>query len=281
MEAVEQQQTRPDPRRMQVITDSANRLADARRTKQAIADLAPGDSPTTIAEAYVMQDLIADAYGAIGGWKIGAATADATPGYAPMPAAWIAPGGATVRGIRYRGLEAEVAFLLGQDLPPRPGRPYTRDEVLAAIASCHPAVEILESAFANPTTVDRLSMVADLQMHGAFVYGPPCPDWRSIDWSAEQVTLAIDGTVRVERTGSNTAGDLLRLLPWLANEATARTRGLHAGQWITTGSWTGNTHAEPRTAVDVRFQTLGRVTLLLEPEQELEKGLPGSTRSFT
>ncbi len=51
--------------------------------------------------------------------------------------------------------------------------------------------------------------------------------------------LAVDGMVRVERTGSNTSGDLMRLVPWLANEGAVRTGGLKAGQWITTGSWTG------------------------------------------
>ena len=71
----------------------------------------------------------------------------------------------------------------------------------------------------------------------------------------------VDGVVRVERTGSNTAGDLLRLLPWLANEGAARTGGLRKGQWITTGSWTGNTLASSRCPVEVLFSTAGRVDL--------------------
>ncbi len=73
--------------------------------------------------------------------------------------------------------------------------------------------------------------------------------------------LAVDGIVRVERTGSNTSGDFLRLLPWLANEGAARTGGLRKGQWITTGSWTGNTLASPGSAVEVNFSTAGRVDL--------------------
>ena len=67
--------------------------------------------------------------------------------------------------------------------------------------------------------------------------------------------------VRVERTGSNTSGDLLRLLPYLANEGAARTGGLEAGQWITTGSWTGNTPAGPGSAVEASFAHAGRVSL--------------------
>ena len=161
---------------------------------------------------------------------------------------------------RYRVLEAEVAFLLGEDLPAR-DTPYSRDEVLGAIASCHPAIEELESGLIDPKGANNLSALADLQMHGAFIHGPAVADWRSIDFSQETVTLAIDGAVRVERTGSNTSGDLLRLLPYLANEGAARTGGLRAGQWITTGSWTGNTPAAPNSQAEANFTNLGSVSL--------------------
>ena len=76
--------------------------------------------------------------------------------------------------------------------------------------------------------------------------------------------IAVDGAVRVERTGSNTSGDLMRLLPWLANEGAARTGGLKAGQWVTTGSWTGVTLAMAGSTVDARFSTAGRVNLRFE-----------------
>jgi 2-keto-4-pentenoate hydratase len=84
------------------------------------------------------------------------------------------------------------------------------------------------------------------------------------------VTLAVDGTVRVERTGSNTSGDFLRLLPYLANEGAARTEGLKKGNWITTGSWTGNTLATAGATADVRFSTAGRVYLRFASKPGLE-----------
>ena len=266
-------------RRSELI-DAANALSDARRTKKSITDLPQAIRPTSPAEAYVVQDELALAFGPIGGWKVGAPSADATPAFAPMPAIWTAASGAVMRGLRYRGLEAEVAFYLGKDLPTR-ATPYSQNEVLDAIASCHPAIEVLESAFEEPMKVDRPSMIADLQMHGGFIYGPACPNWESADFAQEGVMLAVDGVVRVEKVGGNTAGDLLRLLPWLANQGMLRTGGLKAGQWITTGSWTGNTIAEKQSTVDVQFSTLGRVEVRFELEEDLERGLPGSTRSFT
>jgi 2-keto-4-pentenoate hydratase len=167
------------------------------------------------------------------------------------------------RAHRYRGLEAEIAFLIGKDLPPRTPA-YSRDEVIAAIASCHPAIEVMESGLADPMQAVRMSMIADLQMHGGFVYGPAYADWKSVDFSKETVTLAVDGVLRVERTGSNTSGDLIRLLPWLANEGAARTGGLKAGQWVTTGSWTGVSQGAAASEVSVKFSTVGRVDLRFE-----------------
>jgi 2-keto-4-pentenoate hydratase len=257
------------------LIDTADALLNARRTRNPIADLPANLQPQSLEEAYAIQDRMILALGdesgnPVGGWKIGAPTPDATPMFAPMPRAWIAGSQLaasecilTGERWRYRGLEAEIAFLVGSDLPPR-SQPYTREETLAAMASCHPAIEVLESAFIDPLKATPLAKNADLQTHGGFVYGQAVPNWQSIDFTKEKVMLAVDSIVRVERTGSNTAGDLLRLLPWLANEGAARTGGLRKGQWITTGSWTGYTLGSPGSVAEVRFSTAGRVNLRFE-----------------
>jgi len=248
--------------RKKELMEAANLLLDARRTATPITDLPAALQPVTLAEAYVVQDAIAVAYEAIGGWKVGAPTVDATPVFAPMPKIWIAQSGAVLAGTtwRYRGLEAEIAFLIGEDLPPRETA-YSREEVVEAIASCHPAIEVLESGLVDPMTAPRMSMLADLQIHGGFVYGPAFADWKTVDFSTETVSLAVDGAIRVERVGSNTSGDLMRLLPWLANEGASRTGGLKKGDWITTGSWIGYVQTTAGSSVDVQFGRVGRVDL--------------------
>jgi 2-keto-4-pentenoate hydratase len=223
--------------RMQQLLEAANLLINARRNHKPIADLPLELQPKSLEDAAVVHGIMATAFGPIGGWKIGAGSPDATPFFAPMPLAWMARSGTLLAGprFRYRVLEAEIAFLLGHDLPPR-AKSYSRDEVVAA-------------------------MLADLQMHGGFIHGPACPNWKKIDFKTETVTLSIDGKLEVERTGSNTSGDLMRLLPYLANEGATRTGGLKAGQWITTGSWTGNTPARPGSLVEVAFAHAGSVSL--------------------
>lgn len=236
------------------LISAADLLLDARRTCHPIDDLPIELRPTSLEEAYFVQDRMSWTYEDVGGWKVGAPSPEATPSFAPMPAAWMTGTGCDLRGVvhRYRGIEAEIAFKLQRDLPPR-DIPYTREEVMAAIASMHPAIEILETGLRDPEQATKLTAVADMALHGGFVYGDPVPNWQSIDFAKEQVSLAIDGTIRVERTGSNTSGDLLRLLPWLANEGARRTEGLKKGDWITTGSWTGNTLATAGSAVEARF----------------------------
>ena len=245
--------------REDTLTQIANILLDARRESRPIPSLPPELAPANMDEVYAIQDQIVAAFGEVGGWKIGAPTPEATPMFCPMPKVWMAPSGSVLSGPRwqYRGVEAEVAFLVGQDLPPRPNQPYSLEEALSAMASCHPAIEVLETAFTDPANVPRETMLADLQMHGGFLYGPACAGWRSVDFTQEKVTLIVDSVVRAERTGSNTSGNLLKLLPWLANEGAERTGGLRKGQWITTGSWTGNTLVFRHSGVSVLFSTLG------------------------
>jgi 2-keto-4-pentenoate hydratase len=246
------------------LIEAADLLLDARRTGKPIEDLPEALQPKDLDEAYALQDRIAEAYGEIGGWKIGAPTAEATPLFAPMPSAWIARDGAVIGGMRrYRGLEAEIAFLMGEDLPSR-ATPYSSEEVVGALASCHPAIEVIESGLLDPLKAAKLSMIGDLQMHGGFVYGPAVADWQKIDFKTEHVFIAVDDAVRVERTGSNTSGNLMRLLPWLANEGSKRSGGLKAGQWVTTGSWTGVTTADPRSSANVKFSAAGEVHLRFE-----------------
>ena len=244
------------------LLEAANLFLNARRTHTPIADLPAALQPTSLEEVTRIHAIMAQSLGEVGGWKIGAPSADATPFFAPLPKAWLAASPANLSGprFRYRGLEAEIAFQLGSDLPPR-AQPYTREEVYAAVAGCHPVIEELEAALIDPSAANRLTMLADIQSHGALIYGPAFADWKSLDFTKESVALVINGEITMERTGSNTSGDLLRLLPYLANEGAALTGGLRAGQWITTGSWTGNTPAPPYSTVEARFGHAGSASL--------------------
>lgn len=247
--------------------ETAALLLEARRETRPMKDLDASLQPAGLLEAYAIQDTMAATLGPIGGWKIGAPSPDATPMYGPMSLEFGFIGtGKELPGkwSRLRGVEAEIGFLLKHDLPARGTaenhQRYTREEVLAAVGSVHPVIEVLESAFVAPEEASHLAMVADLQMNGGFVHGPACEGWQSLDWNSEPLEIVIDGIVRWDKPGKNTNGpDVLRLLEYLANDAQFRTGGLKAGQWITTGSWMGKLLAHGRSSVEVRFSRFGAV----------------------
>lgn len=254
----------PDNDRMR---QAAEILLKARREVAPIHELPEKLRPSTLDEAYALQDIMAQALSPIGGWKVGAPRPDATPVFSAMPL-WggFAASGASVAGAfkRMRGVEAEIAFCLGKDLPRR-STPYSREEVADAIASAHPAIEMLESAFFDVDKMDRFSIMGDLQMNGGFAYGAAVPDWQNHDLTKESASVTIDGKKIFEGTASNPAGtDLLRLVTWLANEGSSRTGGLQSGQWITTGSWSGKALANAGSAVEARFSTFGAVKITFE-----------------
>ena len=250
------------------VEEAARLLLEARRSGKKLDFLPEPFRPGSVEDGYAIQRAVARQLGqagqrgAIAGWKVGAPNAEATPLCGPMFAAGLKPSPATLPDQEYplRGLEAEVAFRMATGLPPR-STPYAREEVVEAIASCHAAIEELESRFTDLNRMDNPSLVADCQSHGAFVYGPAVRDWHKIEWDREPVVLLVDGKAAVEGVGSLPARDLLRLVTWLANQGAAWAGGLKAGDFVTTGSWTGKAYAEPGATVVARFPSLGEAML--------------------
>lgn len=217
--------------------------------------------PVDQEQAYAIQHRISAELGPIGGWKVGAAGPDAAPNCAPLPLSGVMASPARMSGTQFtlRGVEAEISFRIGADLPPR-DEPYGRAEVIAAIACCVPAIEVLESRFTNPDVLDKMTLLADSLTHGAFVYGAPAADWQGIDFTTETVELIVDGLPTKTAT-ANPAGDMIRLIQWLADTGTRWAGGLKAGQYVTCGSWTGKDFVPAGAQVQVSFAHAGSVSV--------------------
>jgi 2-keto-4-pentenoate hydratase len=248
-----------------MIDDRAPRAATlliaARQSGTGLADLPVDCRPGNAAEAYAIQDAVAQRLGPIKGWKTGAPGPDAEPAYAPIFTVIAGPGRFPAATQHLFGIEAEIAFRLARDLPKR-DKPYTRDEIVAAIASMHPAIELVDTRFADFAKTDALSKVADNQSNEALIYGPAIAGWQSLglDLARPPIGVTVDGKLAAETTG-NSGGDPLRLLTALANHCTGRTGGLRAGDMVTTGSITGIIFAKPGTVVVGDFARLGTVRL--------------------
>ena len=244
------------------VAAAAEALLTARRDG-AIAELPESCRPRSAAEAYAVQDEIAIRLGGIAGWKVGAPAADATPACAPLPSGTILTTPAQVDAAKHpmRGVEAEIAFRFGEDLPAR-AEPYDRAAVMAAIETACPAIELCDSRYLDFKKVDPLSHQADSNANAGLVVGADWDGWRDLDAAAQAVRLRIGGETVADHRGGNTAGEPLRLLVWLANHAAARGQPLRKGQIVTTGSWTGLPCAQPGDEVVADFPGIGSVQVL-------------------
>ncbi|ALG75238.1 2-keto-4-pentenoate hydratase [Azospirillum thiophilum] len=245
------------------MTDTVESLIAARETRQWLTGLTT--PPADKAEAYAVQDAVARRLGPVTAWKVGAPAPDAEPFRAPINAATVFDGADRLPAKLFQviGVEAEIAYRFDRDLPARE-QPYTREEVLDAVASVHPAWEIVDTRFTGFGSQDGLSHMADQFNHGALVVGPAIADWRSLDPLKESVTLEVNGETKVETVGGNSAGDPVRLLVWMANVGARSFDGLHAGDVVTTGSCTGTVFVEPGSRSVARYGTMGTIELTVD-----------------
>ncbi|HWA11741.1 MAG TPA: fumarylacetoacetate hydrolase family protein [Burkholderiales bacterium] len=132
--------------------------------------------------------------------------------------------------------EAEFAFRMARDLPPKP-QPYTVEEVLAAVDTLHPAIEIPDSRYEEFAKVGAPQLIADCACACYFVLGAPTvADWRRMDLVEHPVKAWVDGRLAREGKGANVLGDPRVALAWIANELSLAGDMLRAGQVVTTGT---------------------------------------------
>jgi 2-keto-4-pentenoate hydratase len=243
---------------------AAQRLVRARKGAALVPGVEIGAQDK--AAAYAVQDAMAKALGAVGGWKVGAAGPTDEPACSPLPLAGIFQTGAQLLGPpwRMRGIEVEVAIRLGHDLVPQPGdtEALSPARVIEAIDAVLPAVEIIESRLADWRESAPLAQLADLQNHGGLIVGAPSPiDPRDVDLRTVEAYLAFDGQPVASTRGANPAADIWRLVGWLAWHAAQRGMPLRAGQVVTTGSCSGMLFAPEGSHVQAHLAGIGQVEL--------------------
>ncbi len=252
-------------------TETAQKLADARLSDTKIHEpLRP--EPGNTDQAYELQMAMIEAVGKkVVGWKVGATN----------PAAQLALGakepfvGPIFEDLcsespcdvpsptdALRVTEAEFAFRLGTDLPPR-GAAYGMDEVSRAIESVHPAVEIVNKRLLPPASEAINWVIADGGANHAFVYGKGTKDLASVDLSSHTVRVQVNGTHRAEGSAANVMGSPVMVLAWLATHLSNRGIGLKAGDWVSTGLTTPVFSTAIGDEVIADFGQLGNVTLKL------------------
>jgi len=153
-------------------------------------------------------------------------------------------------------IEAEVAFVLGSDLPERP---VTTTEVLRAVDFVVPAIEVCDSRIAD-WDISIFDTVADNASAGVFVTGSAPRSLRQIDDLRDmEMVLTTQGTTISSGRGSACLGHPVNAVVWLANQVAERGRPLLAGEVILSGSLGALVPAEPGATYEAVIDGLGSV----------------------
>jgi 2-keto-4-pentenoate hydratase len=225
--------------------------------------------PVDRAEAYAIQaEWVRLSGQAVAGWKI-AATSVAGQKHIGVdgPLAGrllkdrVLAGGANVSlaGNSMRLAEAEFAFRFGQPLPKR-SEPYEVNEVLAAVASLHCAIEIPDSRYAEVARVGAPQLIADDACAAWFLASEATTAyWPALDLAAHKLAAELNGKLVANGIGGNALGDPRIALTWLANELNTYANGLQAGDIVTTGTCIVPVPIKPGDQLRVNFGVLGQI----------------------
>jgi 2-keto-4-pentenoate hydratase len=249
---------------------AAELLLAARGERRALEAIPADCRPADPDEGYRVQDaFVALAGKAVAGFKIGATSPRAQAfleveepfaGCVLQGDLHDSPARLPARDFIFRLIEPEFAFRLGRDLPPR-AQGYTREDVAAAVAALHPAIELVTSGLQDWRHQGAASLIADNGVDGGLVLGPACADWRGLDLPRHAVTLRVNGEVAGSGVGGNALGDPLTALAWLVDHRLRRGLGLAAGQVVTTGVVTELVELEAGDEAVADFGPLGEVRL--------------------
>jgi 2-keto-4-pentenoate hydratase len=255
------------------IAAAARTLHDHWRAGTKLANLEALLRPSDRAEGYAIQAEIENhSTGNLFGWKI-AATSEAGQKHinvdGPMagrilPDTVIPDGGtASMAGNEMRVGEPEFAFRMAMDLPPR-SSPYTVQQVLDAVGTLHPAIEIPDSRFADFVSAGAAQIIADNACAHLFVLGAPTTaNWRALDLVEEKPVITLGGK-QYTGHGKNVLGDPRIALTWLANELRELGITLKTGQIVTTGTCHPPLPIQSGDLFAADFGLLGKVSVAFE-----------------
>jgi 2-keto-4-pentenoate hydratase len=252
------------------IAAAAKTLSDHWRAGTKLENLDAAVRPRDRAEGYAVQAALAKhSTGKLFGWKI-AATSEAGQKHINVsgPLAGriftqtvVADGGtASMKGNEMRVGEAEFAFRFARDLPPR-ANSYSVQEVLGAVSTLHPAIEIPDSRFGDFVRSGEAQLIADNACAHLFVLGDPTSaDWRERDLVEERPVVTLRGEKHIGH-GKNVLGDPRVALAWCVNELRALGITLREGEVVTTGTCCTPLPIQAGDVFAADFGSLGKVSV--------------------
>ena len=208
---------------------------------------------TSISDGYLLQNAILgqrdSRLGPVVGWKVGATNGTVMkalgfgPFYGPLFESNINPSTTTSisdQGTIFRGVEAEIAFDLKEDIPPlSDDREYEPHEIMSKIKNMYLGIEFAGTRI--PTSLTPAMVVGDFGLNGSiYIHREP---FNLVDTSDCMNSLAnisvvmdINGLNPVTALGSNVLDNPINSLTWVANALIKDNKQLLKDQLVMTGA---------------------------------------------
>lgn len=240
----------------------ADRFLSARRAATGLTDY-PGPLPTSLEEAYAIQDAAIAAWNRpVLGWKVGRVPSPLSEQFGAnrlvgpiffTSAEADAPNVAMpVFDKGFAAAEAEFLFRIGR--PPMPGKTsFSLDETAELIDAVHVGIEIASSPLSSINEIGPVAIISDFGNNNGLIVGAPIPDWRSAGFEEWTVKTSIDGAEVGRGSASAFPDGAIGSAHFLFELAVRRGIELQSGQWISSGAATGVHDAKPGQTVEVRF----------------------------
>jgi 2-keto-4-pentenoate hydratase len=231
-------------------TRASNLLWNAWMAGEVMKSLPENVRPKDRQEGYAIQSLLeAHSQSQLYGWKIAATSAAGQkhigvngPIAGRLLKERVHLDGSSISLLhnRMQVAECEFAFKMKRTLEPR-ATSYLIDEVMDAVGSLHPAIEIPDSRFSAFERAGEAQLIADAACAHSFILGSAATcNWRSVNLATHTVTASITQTgarlTHYHGVGANVLGDPRIALTWLANELSGLGIALGANQVVTTGT---------------------------------------------
>src|SRR5205814_6036348 len=139
--------------------------------------------------------------------------------------------------------------------------PYTVQQVLDAVDTLHPTIEIPDSRFSDFAGAGEAQLIADNACAHLFVLGPATTsDWRALDLVEQRPVVTMRGRQFIGH-GKNVLGDPRIALTWLANELRQLGVTLKAGRVVTTGTCHAPLPIQAGDFFEADFGSIGKVSV--------------------
>jgi 2-keto-4-pentenoate hydratase len=245
-------------------------LLEARATRVAIAPLTDAHPKLSIADAYAIAkhgvEVDVSAGARVVGQKIGLTAVAVqeqlgvdSPDYGTLLSTMEIEDGGTLRLDEYVAprVELEIAFRLGKSIR---GPGVTAEDVRAATASVHPAIEVVDSRISD-WRIKLADTVADRASSAAFVVGSQSLAVDQIDLTDIAVELRRNGEVVESGSSRAVLGDPAVAVVWLANALGELGETLDAGAIVLSGACTRMVTIAPGDEYTATYGDLGELSL--------------------